>query len=446
MEQHAVPQDITGFQFKLVGDMTLKQFGELAGGVIVAYLFFASNWHPLLKWPLTIFFCFLGIALAFLPIEERPLDVWIANFLKAIYQPTYYVWKKDASGLAIAAPSPQVLPKSVPPATTAEPEPTLQAWPYPKPESKDEKDENKKPSEEAETVPLPEKTAVAGEVKEEKATEEKPLTEASVAPQPAPLSVEELQKLREQKLAELSFAKQKLEEKTQKVKSETYKAQNTANIITVDKLAEMREKKTATTSPMESQLRQLIKENTELLRQIDEVQGKIASLSGSDKEILQTQLLALNKEKDSLAAAITNLQQQVSQGGGQAIPSEPSPEPPWATGATGQMRIVDRPVRVAPTISLTDVPNMINGTVSDQRGAPMDGVILIIKDKAGNSVRALKTNRIGQFIVSTPLESGTYYLEFERPNYEFNVYELVLSGQVITPLEIRGKYREASTK
>src|SRR5574340_768773 len=107
-EQHAVPQDITGFKFKLVGDMTLKQFGELAGGAIVAYLFWASNWHPLLRWPLTFFFGLLGVGLAFLPIEERPLDVWIINFLKAIYRPTYYVWKKDTSGMAIATQVSQI--------------------------------------------------------------------------------------------------------------------------------------------------------------------------------------------------------------------------------------------------------------------------------------------------------------------------------------------------
>ena len=65
-EQHAVPQDITGFQFKLVGDMTLKQFGELAFGVIMAYLFYASSWHPILKWPLTLFFGFFGVALLIL--------------------------------------------------------------------------------------------------------------------------------------------------------------------------------------------------------------------------------------------------------------------------------------------------------------------------------------------------------------------------------------------
>ena len=106
MEQHAVPQDITGFKFKLVGDMTLKQFCELAAGAIIAYIFYASGLHPILKWPLVFIFGFLGFALAFLPIEERPLDVWLANFFKSIYQPTLYLWKKGASvALTFGAPA-----------------------------------------------------------------------------------------------------------------------------------------------------------------------------------------------------------------------------------------------------------------------------------------------------------------------------------------------------
>lgn len=409
-EQHPVPQDITGFKFKLVGDMTLKQFGELAFGVIMAYLFYASNWHPFLKWPLVMLFGFLGVALAFLPIEERPLDVWILNFLRAIYRPTYYVWTKDTSGAITAAAikPPQVLPR---PVAEPEPVPALQPWPVaPKPELP--KEPPKPP------MPLP----------------------SPVAPQPSPLSVEELQKLREQKLTELASAKQKLQTKTEEVKTETYKAEHAANIVTVDSLAQMREKNAPPASPEGAQLDQLIAENGELLKQIGEVQGKIATLSGPDKDLLQTQLTALTKQKDNLSQAIVALRKQIEAKPPVPPPATPTVEPPWAIGATGQMRIVDKPVKARPTISLTSIPNIINGTVFDQRGGPLEGVVMVIKDKAGNSVRALKTNRIGQFIVSTPLPDGTYFLEFEMPGYAFNVYEISLNGEIIKPLEIRGKF------
>jgi hypothetical protein len=95
MQQHPVPQNVTQYQFRLVGDMTLKQFLELAGGLLLAYLFYASNLLFIFKWPLVLLSIFFGIALAFFPLEDRPLDTWIINFVKAIYGPTRFIWKKS---------------------------------------------------------------------------------------------------------------------------------------------------------------------------------------------------------------------------------------------------------------------------------------------------------------------------------------------------------------
>jgi hypothetical protein len=94
MEQHPVPQHITAYQFRLVGDMTLKQFGFLAGGCVVALLFYAAPIASYFKWPLVLFSGLSGFALAFMPIEERPLDRWFVAFFKAVYSPTQFIWKK----------------------------------------------------------------------------------------------------------------------------------------------------------------------------------------------------------------------------------------------------------------------------------------------------------------------------------------------------------------
>lgn len=95
MQQHPIPQNVTQYQFRLVGDMTLKQFLELAAGLLLAYLFFASNLIFVFKWPLIILSILFGVGLAFFPIEDRPLDQWIVNFVKAIYGPTRFIWKKS---------------------------------------------------------------------------------------------------------------------------------------------------------------------------------------------------------------------------------------------------------------------------------------------------------------------------------------------------------------
>lgn len=74
--------------------MTLRQFFQLAGGLLVSLLLYASPLHPLIKWPGILFFALLGVALAFLPFEDRPLEKWIIAFFKSIYSPTLYSWKK----------------------------------------------------------------------------------------------------------------------------------------------------------------------------------------------------------------------------------------------------------------------------------------------------------------------------------------------------------------
>lgn len=95
MEQHPIPQQISSYQFKLVGDMTLKQFFQVAGGALVGLLFYSTGLHGLIKWPLILISVGLGAAMAFLPFEERPLEKWIIAFFRSIYSPTSYIWKKS---------------------------------------------------------------------------------------------------------------------------------------------------------------------------------------------------------------------------------------------------------------------------------------------------------------------------------------------------------------
>lgn len=93
-QQHPIPQQISSYQFRLVGNMTLKQFFQIAGGALLSLLIYASNLHPIIKWPLVILFALFGAALAFLPFEERPLEQWVIAFFRAVYSPTIFLWKR----------------------------------------------------------------------------------------------------------------------------------------------------------------------------------------------------------------------------------------------------------------------------------------------------------------------------------------------------------------
>lgn len=108
MEQHAIPTNVSSYQFKLVGDMTLKQFFQVAGGILGGVIFNATPLLPIIKWPLTIISVLLGVGLAFLPLEERPLEKWIFSFFRAIYSPTVFNWKQGAVSTKLFQDEPTV--------------------------------------------------------------------------------------------------------------------------------------------------------------------------------------------------------------------------------------------------------------------------------------------------------------------------------------------------
>jgi len=94
MEQHPIPQQISSYEFKLVGDMTLKQFLKAAAGIVLAIMINSTKLVVFVKWPLMLLFGGSGLLLAFVPFEDRPLETWIVSFLKRIYSPTIFIYKR----------------------------------------------------------------------------------------------------------------------------------------------------------------------------------------------------------------------------------------------------------------------------------------------------------------------------------------------------------------
>ena len=98
MEQHAIPQQISSYEFKLVGEMTLKQFLKAAAGIVLAVIINSTGLVAIFKWPLMLLFAGAGLLLAFVPFEDRPLELWAISFLRSIYSPTIYTYKKKNEG------------------------------------------------------------------------------------------------------------------------------------------------------------------------------------------------------------------------------------------------------------------------------------------------------------------------------------------------------------
>jgi gas vesicle protein len=441
MEEHAVPQDITGFKFKLIGDMTVKQFGELAFGAICAYVVYASGLYPLFKWPLVVFFASFGVALAFLPISERPLDVWLTNFFRAIYRPTYYVWKKEPGARVISEADfmPGFVASASNEVTRAQTTTTVQPWPY-SPQKKTEPTANapRGPQE-------PQKKAEPQEVtaKVTNSQELKPGEGGKI------LSVEELLKQRQSLTPPPTVSSGTTNPGTptptsgQTQSTSPQKPAETTIPFTVDQLVALRQQKqtsneqitTQTLSEGERQITEQANQVKELMIKIDELKNKIALDPKANQETLAKELTELLEKRSQAAEKLSALRKQVSDTRVSAVAVPEYKEP---VKSPAKVRVVPKTVpQQAPTIKLTDLPNVINGLVTDPFDKPLESAILVIKDQAGNSIRAFKTNKIGQFIVSTPMQNGTYILELEKSGFNFDTLEVTLNGQVLAPITIK---------
>ena len=361
MKQHPVPQHIQSYQFRLVGDMTLKQFLELAGGIIVAWIFYALPIIPVLKWPLIVVSGFSGALLAFFPLEERSLDIWFFNFFKSIYSPTQYLWGKKEE-------RPSFLEKSVSPKSAPK------------------------------TILIQKQTS-------------RTTLDEYLKNLPTTINTDEIMNKRLQEITKL------LNNISPTPISSTPKILSSPQAtvkINVRKLKpqELVEKETIIFSSTDSGI-----ENKENLPD-----DKFAQLAAKPEDVLADQspiveiappltpplpVYAIPRIQDVASKTKKTIKAEFSQ-------LVPIPQPP-------------------------KIPNLLVGMVTDPIGRIITNALIEIKNNQGDTVRALKSNKLGQFFTATPLPNGTYQLIIEHDNYKFDIIELGVEGKNIPPLRIKAK-------
>ena len=57
----------------------------------------------------------------------------------------------------------------------------------------------------------------------------------------------------------------------------------------------------------------------------------------------------------------------------------------------------------------------------------------------GRSVRALRTNNAGHFLIVTPLANGVYKLFVEKEGFKFEPIQINVTGAIIPPIAIKAK-------
>jgi len=95
MKTHRIPRHVTGYQGRIIGRLSPKQFIYLAiGGISIFFVFTVVP----LSFATIIIVSLIGLftfTFALASIEERSLDEWALNFLLALQSTPQYIWRKE---------------------------------------------------------------------------------------------------------------------------------------------------------------------------------------------------------------------------------------------------------------------------------------------------------------------------------------------------------------
>lgn len=386
MDNHPIPQDITGFEFKLIGDMTIKQFAYVASGVVIAFILFSSPLISIIKIPLALLSVGIGAAFAFLPIEGRPMDLMLRNFFKAVFSPTQYIYRKTGGELFATQSSINSIPtEKVSIISQKQLRDFLDSLPIRK---------NKLDQKE---------TTFFQAVGQYAAT-----TPKTTVPDFVPTHI---------------FAKGQAQPQPQMPVDTTKKSKDNNSSADLKNAAELlakqlqAEKVRKTTEPAVDS-----KEYLETHQKALELQGNLSDLL-LQKQQLETRLVDMQKRL-------------ANQGKSVFSPSVASPSAPVQTKF---VRSIPQNMQKGVGLPITpEFPNIITGIVKDSRGNPLANILVEVKDEQGNAVRAFKTNALGQFASATPLVNGNYIIEFEDPKEQnkFDTIAFKAGGEIILPIEI----------
>ena len=435
MEQHPVPQNVTTFQFRLIGDMTLKQFGYLAAGAIAAYLCYKLPLPFFFTWPLTIASALLGFGLAFVPIEERPMDIWILSFFKSIYSPTQYVWHK-APTKEVAAPVPT--PAAQPIAQRGLKSATTET-------SRELKFTTR--SSIADTIQRFFSTIPATPT--ERHTIKPPPAPSMPIPQQAPPpSVVPMVYIR-RPFDPFGWVRDMLQAKPKRVAADTSLPDIFSKVPTgslTGKRLDLSTPPQVTQTPQVTQAVSEAQKKTIVLEEkLGVLQGELQSktLTGDRILELQRQLTDALAQREQLEKQLLALRQKFDATAG-FTPPPVRPAGTTTTTATPQptVKIITPDAAVKAGLPrLTTFPNVITGIVKDNANTFLPGVLVTVRDREGVPLRALKTNKLGQFAASTPLPNGTYLVEVEDPRsrFTFDRAQITVNGSIMPALEIIAK-------
>lgn len=376
-EQHPIPQNISSYQFRLVGDMTLKQFFQVAGGALVAILLYSSSLATFIRWPLMFVSFLFGVALAFFPLEDRPLEKWIVLFFKAIYSPTQFKWVKAkrtdffaSESSAVATPIPQ---QETPPQSNT-----------------------------ASTAPVgihQEATTAQNDLETEEQQFLSTITQqmggatssvqTQTIPSAVPAATNHSSQIQNQVINNVPQSQSQ-----QSVPAPQFDTDVQSGVEHISVRTTPLEKSTEVTTPADS-----------------------VNMKGQNNQTPEIKSPTILQDSSPMQTVT------------EQIPTHE--EITVSTSASVQFS-PDVAAPVAPTRE-----NLVVGQVMDPNNHVLENAILEIRDENGRPARALKTNKLGHFGIVTPLTEGTYKITTEKDGFLFEPLTISVKNSIIQPLAIR---------
>ncbi len=352
---------------------------------------------------------FIGFAFAFLPFQDRPIDQWIVAFIKSVYSPTQFVYRKDNMPPSIIA---QVSTTSVSKNINSHHKKQfinskqmlnnyLSRLPKNTSESLDQNELvflnqtmslfNQKPKQEPKFSLFIKRPPAETKVKA-----------------PSPSTPQQTIKKREVP-APVHKPPQLNQQIDHKETNKSELQQLSDELIRLKQLAGQEKTQKVDHAQLEKRFLELEQKLTNLLTEREKLTAELAQLKKQGTQVEEkTVKPAAIKEDIQMPSVKIISQQQATKVG---ILNTPS------------------------------IPNIVLGVVKDPNDITLPNILITVKDLRGSPLRALKTNKLGQFFASTALPSGTYVLEIEDPHkrYSFDLVELKLIGKIVQPIEIVAK-------
>lgn len=405
MDQHPIPQNVTGFQFKLIGAMTVKQFGYVAVGVIAAFIAYSlpikGVFGLILKAILIPLFGASGVIIAFLPIDGRPVDVMAGNFLKALFSPNQYIYRKNSNKFSFSRIAQhKVVPAHSKTTTATTPKQQMindKGLALQKILITNAAKSNHNPQDAREAAFL---NAISKNTSPVVTLTSSPLPKTAQASLPP---LQSIKPITQQPLAQKEAAPEVLQEKE----------------ISLRKQLEFAKKEEiAKHDPTE--LNGLHQKTLELEKQVADIHLQ--------KSKLEQEILSLKSQLLVQKAPVPSITM-----------SSKAPDPaPAKIVQAAHVRSVPKELNKKMGLLVSDTPNVVSGMVKDSRGNVLPNILVEIKDKESNPVRAFKTNSLGNFASATPLSSGNYAISLEDPKklHTFDEIKITANGQIMLPIEI----------